>query len=41
MTTFIPRPPYSQTELDQLYPAGLQLQLVQVVSHYYGEFLLY
>ena len=34
MTTFIPRAPYSQTELDQLYPTGLQLQLVQVVSHH-------
>lgn len=32
MTTFVPREPYSQAELDKLYPKELQLQLVQVVS---------
>lgn len=32
MTTLVPRPPYSKEELDELYPQGLQLQLVQVVS---------
>lgn len=31
MTTFVPRPPYSQQELDKLYPKELELQLVQVV----------
>ncbi|KAJ5226447.1 hypothetical protein N7468_007672 [Penicillium chermesinum] len=30
MTTLIPREPYSQEELNQLYPKGLKLQLVQV-----------
>ena len=32
MTTLVPRPPYSKEELDELYPKGLKLQLVQVVS---------
>ena len=31
MTTLIPRPPYSQEELESLYPKRLKLQLVQVV----------
>lgn len=31
MTTLTPRPPYSQQEIEQLYPKHLQLQLVQVV----------
>ena len=31
MTTFIPRPAYSQEELDRLYPKTLKLQLVQIV----------
>ena len=31
MTTYVPRPPYSQEELDRLYPKQLKLQLVQVV----------
>ncbi|PYH92558.1 phosphoglycerate mutase-like protein [Aspergillus ellipticus CBS 707.79] len=30
MTTLIPREPYSQEELDRLYPRDLKLQLVQV-----------
>ena len=32
MTTLVPREPYSQDELDRLYPKQLKLQLVQVVS---------
>lgn len=32
MTTLTPREPYSPEELEQLYPKGLKLQLVQVVS---------
>lgn len=32
MTTLQPRPPYTQEELEKLYPKELQLQLVQVVS---------
>ena len=35
MTTFVPRPPYSKEELELLYPKDLQLQLVQIVSHYF------
>lgn len=35
MTTLIPREPYSEGELDRLYPKGLQLQLVQVVCVYF------
>ena len=31
MTTLIPRGPYSEEELAQLYPKELKLQLVQVV----------
>jgi acid phosphatase len=31
MTTFIPRPSYSQEEIDKLYPKELELQLVQIV----------
>jgi hypothetical protein len=31
MTTHIPRPFYSQEELDRLYPKELELQLVQIV----------
>lgn len=31
MTTLIPREPYTPEELANLYPQGLQLQLVQVV----------
>lgn len=31
MTTLVPRPPYSQDELDRLYPKDLKLQLVQIV----------
>lgn len=33
MTTLVPREPYSQEELERLYPKGLQLQLVQVVCY--------
>ncbi|OAX80650.1 hypothetical protein ACJ72_05013 [Emergomyces africanus] len=32
MTSLEPREPYSKEELQKLYPAGLQLQLVQVVN---------
>ena len=32
MTTLDPRKPYSEEELRILYPKGLQLELVQVVS---------
>lgn len=32
MTTLIPRAPYSDEELRQLYPKNLELQLVQIVS---------
>ena len=32
MTSLQPRSPYTKEELAQLYPKGLQLQLVQVVS---------
>ncbi|KAF2143314.1 uncharacterized protein K452DRAFT_286145 [Aplosporella prunicola CBS 121167] len=36
MTTLAPRSPYSQADLDALYPANLQLQLVQVLLRH-GE----
>ncbi|KAH9222689.1 histidine phosphatase superfamily [Leptodontidium sp. 2 PMI_412] len=36
MTTLQPRGPYSQEELQQLYPKGLELQLVQVLLRH-GE----
>lgn len=36
MTTLEPRPPYSQEELDKLYPKNLELQLVQVILRH-GE----
>ncbi|CAK7220382.1 hypothetical protein SBRCBS47491_004170 [Sporothrix bragantina] len=36
MTTLIPRKPYTDEELRQLYPAGLELQLVQVLMRH-GE----
>jgi hypothetical protein len=32
MTSLQPRAPYTSEELEQLYPKGLQLQLVQIVS---------
>lgn len=32
MTTLVPRGPYSHEELRKLYPANLELQLVQVVG---------
>lgn len=32
MTTLTPREPYTPEELERLYPKGLKLQLVQVVS---------
>lgn len=31
MTTLVPPPPYTQDELDRLYPNNLKLQLVQIV----------
>ena len=31
MTTLVPRPPYTQEELDRLYPKKLKLQMVQIV----------
>ena len=36
MTTLVPRPPYSPEELTRLYPADLDLQLVQVLLRH-GE----
>ncbi len=36
MTTLVPRPPYSQEELDKLYPKDLELRLVQVLLRH-GE----
>lgn len=36
MTTLQTRPPYSQQELDQLYPEDLELRLVQVLLRH-GE----
>ncbi|MDI1487705.1 MAG: hypothetical protein OHK93_006976 [Ramalina farinacea] len=44
MTTLVPRGPYSQEELDRLYPKELKLQLVQIVrmkfSHLVPHFAL-
>lgn len=34
MTSLQPRAPYTPEELERLYPKGLQLQLVQIVSQY-------
>lgn len=36
MSTLVPRSPYSQDELDKLYPKGLELRLVQVLLRH-GE----
>lgn len=36
MTSLVPRPPYSDDELRKLYPAGLELQQVQVLMRH-GE----
>ena len=36
MTTLVPRKPYSQEELDKLYPNNLELRLVQVLLRH-GE----
>ncbi|KAK8090161.1 acid phosphatase [Apiospora hydei] len=36
MTTLTPRPPYTQDELQSLYPPGLDLQLVQILLRH-GE----
>ncbi|TGJ87707.1 hypothetical protein E0Z10_g1013 [Xylaria hypoxylon] len=36
MTTLVPRPPYNDDELRSLYPANLQLQLVQILLRH-GE----
>ncbi|KAI0534650.1 histidine phosphatase superfamily [Xylaria digitata] len=36
MTTLVPRPPYNDDELRSLYPAGLELQLVQILLRH-GE----
>ncbi|KAH7037680.1 histidine acid phosphatase [Microdochium trichocladiopsis] len=36
MTTLVPRPPYTDDELRSLYPAGLELQLVQILMRH-GE----
>ena len=36
MTTLVPRGPYSDEELKKLYPANLELQLVQVLLRH-GE----
>jgi hypothetical protein len=32
MASLVPREPYSSAELEKLYPRGLDLQLVQIVS---------
>lgn len=40
MTTLVPRPPYTQDELDRLYPSTLKLQLVQVVCQVFPSHLL-
>ena len=40
MTTLVPRSPYSQDELDRLYPKHVKLQLVQVVSVLGADFQL-
>ena len=37
-TSLQPRDPYSQEELRRLYPEGLELQLVQIVSLLYLSF---
>ena len=31
MSSFVPRGPYSEAELERLYPKSLHLQLVQIV----------
>lgn len=36
MTSLVPRPAYSQEELDKLYPQDLELRLVQVLLRH-GE----
>jgi acid phosphatase len=36
MSTLTPRAPYSQEELEKLYPANLELRLVQVLLRH-GE----
>ena len=36
MTTLVPRSPYTEEELQKLYPEGLQLQFVQVLLRH-GE----
>ncbi len=36
MTTLIPRKPYTDEELDKLYPKGLKLQLVQIVCVFHS-----
>jgi acid phosphatase len=36
MASFVPRKPYSQDELDKLYPKELELRLVQVLLRH-GE----
>ncbi|KAI1355638.1 histidine phosphatase superfamily [Xylaria sp. FL0043] len=36
MTSLVPRPPYTDDELRSLYPAGLELQLVQIILRH-GE----
>jgi acid phosphatase len=36
MTSLVPRPPYSQEELERLYPKELELQLVQILLRH-GE----
>lgn len=36
MTSLVPRPPYSKEELQSLYPANLELQLVQILLRH-GE----
>lgn len=36
MTTLVPRPAYSEGELQRLYPDSLELQLVQILMRH-GE----
>ena len=34
MTSLVPRPPYSEEELRQLYPSHLALEQVQIVRQF-------
>ncbi len=41
MATLQPRGPYSQEELEKLYPKNLELQLVQIVSLFLNFYYLF